>query len=319
MSLHLVLSPDPIGTAGDIDAESEGWPWLAPACPVTRALADATAPAATVLVSPLVRLGLGRLAHELVGPWSPPGSPSRHAGPLGRLLADPSAQVADVAAFVLQLLDPSVAALLDDHPELRRPVGWSRAPLRLLLLALATDDTPAAEQRARELAERLRAAAGERADGFPYRGDDPELVGWLVQIELACLLAAHRRFGSRPLDEEEAASALAAASRLGELLGCGPLPQTPAALGAVIGRRRARLGLTLQGRRLIDQLVRATPRPELEWIGEAARNAAAWEVLPYWARTMVTLQPSWFLRAGLGRPTGELAAEIARLCQPRPA
>lgn len=315
MSLHPIVSPG----SGDVEAAAEPWPLLEPACPATRALADAVAPIATALVSPLVGLGLGRLARDLVEPWTPPGPRSTSAGPFGRLLADPSAQVADVAALVLHLLDPSVAALLDDHPELRRPVGWSRAPLRPLLVALATGDNPGAEQRAQELSDRLRAATGERADGVRYRGDDPDLVEWLVLVELACLLAAHRRFGSRPLREDEAAAVLASASPLGEWLGCGPLPRTPVALGAAVERRRDRLGLTHQGRRLIDELVRAMPRPELEWLGDATRTVAAWEVLPSWARTMVTLQPPWFLRAGLGRPTGEITAEIARLCLPRRA
>lgn len=320
MSLHPLVSAGHAGrSCTDTEETAERWPLLQPAFPATRALVDAAEPVAALFVSPLVRFGLGRLVRDVVEPWTPPGPPLQGEGPLRRLLDDPSAQVADVAALILHLLDPSVAALFDDHPELRRPLGWSRSPLRPVLVALATGDDGAAERSARDLADQLREATGQRPDGTGYRGDDPALVGWLVLVELACLLAAHRRFGSRPLGEEEALAALAAAAPLGELLGCGRLPRTPDALGAAVEGRQARLGLTAQGRRLIDELVRAAPRPELEWLGDATRTAAAWEVLPPWARAMVALQPPWLLRAGLGRPAGGLAAEIARLCQPRRA
>jgi len=305
--------------AGDGGASlgADDWPLVGHACPPGRALAGALerAPLEGV-VATVFGTGLRLLTGDLLAPWSPPGR-GRATSPLGRLLGDPSAQVADVATFVLHLLHPGIAALFADHPELRRQHDWSRSPLLDLLVALGDDGSCGAAAAASDLRDRLRSAVGSRPDGVSYHGDDPELLRWLVLGHLSCLLAAYGRFGPRPLDAEQAADVLAQGAPLAELLGIEPLPKSIDALRRELDTYRPRLGLTTQGRRLLDDLVVASPRPERHWPSDAARTAAAWEVLPAWARSMLGLQAPWPLRAGLGRAIGEVTAELARLCRPR--
>ena len=79
---------------------------------------------------------------------------------------------------------------------------------------------------------RHRHVAGHSDRGLPYHASDPALAAWVHNTLTDSFLTAYRAYGARPCPAADADRYVREQTRVGELLGAAPLPDTAAALSA---------------------------------------------------------------------------------------
>src|SRR6266571_2274070 len=122
--------------------------------------------------------------------------------PVRRVHGDSSMFIGGIRALLLQSLHPLAMAAVAEHSDFRGD-PWGRLQRTSYFLAVTTygaaDDAQAAVDRVRAIHDRVR---GTAPDGTPYVASDPHLLGWVHVAEVDSFLAAHQRYGARPLDAE---------------------------------------------------------------------------------------------------------------------
>ncbi|MGC4174885.1 oxygenase MpaB family protein [Demequina sp.] len=238
--------------------------------------------------------------HNTPGPrWFPPGSAIR------RVHGDASTFVGGLRALLFQSLHPLAMAGVAGHSGYRGD-PWGRLARTSTFLAFTTfgaaDDAQQMVDRVRAAHERVR---GKTADGRSYRASDPHLLTWIHIAEADSFLAAHQRYGERPLDAAGADEYVAQAGRVARALGAVEVPETTAELAEYLEGYRPELEATPAARDTAAFLLKEPPLP---W---AARQpyrllaAGAGALLPPWAREELELGGS------LNRAVGPLAGRIA--------
>jgi uncharacterized protein (DUF2236 family) len=238
--------------------------------------------------------------HGTPGPrWFEPGSAIR------RVHGDASAYVGGLRALLLQSLHPLAMAGVAGHSGYRGD-PWGRLARTSTFLAFTTfgaaDDAQAMVDRVRAAHERVR---GKTPDGRPYRASDPHLLTWVHIAEADSFLAAHQRYGERPLDAAGADEYVAQSGRVAMALGAVDVPRTVAELAQFIDAYRPELETSPAA---LDTAAFLLKEPPLPW---AARQpyrliaSGAVALLPKWARAELNLG------GPLNRAVGPLAGAIA--------
>ncbi|MCK9794431.1 DUF2236 domain-containing protein [Isoptericola sp. 4D.3] len=243
--------------------------------------------------------------HLTPGPrWFPPASP------IGRVHADASMFVGGLRALLLQSLHPLAMAGVAGHSGYRGD-PWGRLERTATFLATTTfgtaDDAQAMVDRVRAVHERVR---GKTPDGRPYRAGDPHLLTWVHAAEADSFLAAHQRFGERPLTAEEADEYVAQAARVARALGAVVVPETVAELRATIDAYRPELEASTAALDTAGFLLREPPLPRAARPPYALLVAGAVSTLPVWARDALDVDTRF--RRLLGGPAGALATRAVR-------
>ena len=132
--------------------------------------------------------------HGTPGPrWFAPDSP------IARVHGDASMFVGGIRALMLQSLHPAAMQGVADHSGYRGDM-WGRLAQVSTYLAMTTFG---AEQDALQIIRAVQRAhesvTGTMPDGTPYAASDPHLLGWVHVAEIDSFLAAHDRYGHRPL------------------------------------------------------------------------------------------------------------------------
>ena len=174
--------------------------------------------------------------HLTEGPrWFPPGSAIR------RVHGDASTFVGGLRALLLQSLHPLAMAGVAGHSGYRGD-PWGRLARTSTFLAFTTFG---AEEDAQAMVDRVRAAhdrvRGKTPDGRPYRASDPHLLTWVHIAEADSFLAAHQRYGERPLDAAGADEYVAQSARVALALGAVEVPRTTSELVEYLDRYRPEL------------------------------------------------------------------------------
>ncbi|WP_407319622.1 oxygenase MpaB family protein [Isoptericola halotolerans] len=243
--------------------------------------------------------------HLTPGPrWFAAGSPVR------RVHADTATFVGGLRALLLQSLHPLAMAGVAGHSGYRGD-PWGRLARTSTFLATTTfataDDAQAMIDRVRAVHERVR---GKAPDGRPYRASDPHLLSWVHVAEADSFLAAHQRYGERPLTPAEADEYVAQSGRVARALGAVVVPETVAELRDVLDAYRPEL---VAGPEALDTARFLLREPPLPWpVRPPYRLLAAGAVslLPVWARDELGLG-GWFDRT-CGGPAGSLAVRAIR-------
>jgi len=243
--------------------------------------------------------------HDTPGPrWFPQGSVIR------RVHGDASMWVGGLRALLLQSLHPLTMAGVAGHSGYRGD-PWGRLERTSTFLAYTTfgaaDDAQALIDRIRAVHERVQ---GKAADGRHYRASDPHLLTWVHIAEADSFLAAHQRYGKRPLSPEQADEYVAQASRVALALGATEVPTTTAELAEFLEAYRPELEATEAARDTAHFLLKEPPLPLAARGPYSLIAAGAVELLPTWAREELGVGGRW--THAVGGPGGALATKAIR-------
>lgn len=236
--------------------------------------------------------------------WFPRGSVIR------RVHGDASMWVGGLRALLLQSLHPLTMAGVAGHSGYRGD-PWGRLERTSTFIAMTTfgagDDAQAMIDHIRSIHERVR---GKAPDGRHYRASDPHLLTWVHIAEADSFLAAHQRYGLRPLDAAGADAYLAQTARVAVALGATEVPTTVAELADAFERYRPELECTDAARDTAHFLLKEPPLPWAARAPYALIAAGAVELLPAWARA--ELGVGGRLTHAIGGPGGALATKAVR-------
>ncbi len=157
---------------------------------------------------------------------------------------------------------------------------------------------------------------GTAADGRPYAANDPHLLEWVHIAELDSFLAAHDRYGERPLVGAERDGYVADAAVVARALGVVEPPETEAALRDRLRSFRPELTGTREARDAARYLLLQPPlpAPARPVYGMIAAGAVA--LMPAWTRRPLRLPWLPISEAVAMRPAGDVVTRTLRWAVP---
>ncbi len=248
-----------------------------------------------------------RRIHQTPGPrWFDEGAAIR------RVHGDASMFIGGMRALLLQSLHPAAMAAVAAHSGYRGD-PWGRLQRTSTFLAMTTFG-PA--RQAEQLIETVRrvheSVRGVTPDGLPYAASDPHLLRWVHVAEVDSFLAAHQRYGERPLDRAGCDEYVAQASRVARALGAEQPPESVAELQRQLEAFRPELRATPAARETAKFLLVRPPIPLPALPPYAALAAGAVAELPRWARRPLHLPDLPLADATLARTGGHAMTRVIR-------
>lgn len=236
-----------------------------------------------------------------------------------RVHADAAMFVGGLRALLLQSLHPLAMIAVAGHSGYRGD-PWGRLQRTGDFLATTTfgtvDDAQEAIDRVRTIHARIR---GRTKSGEPYAASDPHLLAWVHVAEADSFLAAHQRYGAKPLDAAGCDAYVAEVARVGRALGAEDLPATKAELDAALAAFRPELRSTAEARAAARYLLVHPPLPLVARPGYGLLAAAAVSLLPRWARWPLRLPWLPITEATAGRVAGQAVTSTIRWAVTPPA
>jgi uncharacterized protein (DUF2236 family) len=197
--------------------------------------------------------------------------------------------IGGMRALLLQSLHPLAMAGVAQHSDYRRD-PWGRLQRTADFLAATTFGPAAEAQRAVDRVHRVhRRVVGEASDGRPYSANDPHLLEWVHIAELDSFMAAHDRYGERPLVGDERDRYVADVAVVARALGVVDPPETEAALRDRFTAYRAELRGTREARDAARYLLLQPPLPLPARAPYGVIAAAAVALMPAWTRLPLRL------------------------------
>lgn len=220
--------------------------------------------------------------------------------------------VGGVRALLLQSLHPLAMAGVAAHSGFKGD-PWGRLQRTSHFLAVTTFGTA---EDAAAMVRRIRAVhrtvVGTTPDGRPYAASDPHLLRWVHVAEIDSFLAAHQRYGHRPLDATGRDGYVADTARVAEEIGVVDPPRTEAELRAQLAEYRPELESTPEARAAARFMLLSPPLPLLARAPYAAIGAAAVGLLPAWARWKLRVPYLPVTEATVVRAGGEVVTRTIR-------
>ena len=218
--------------------------------------------------------------------------------------------VGGVTALLLQMLHPSALAGVWDHSNFRVDMkGRLRRTARFM--AQTTFAARAEGEAAVATVNRIHShVSGVRADGEPYRANDPHVLAWVHVAGALAFLDAYIRFaepGMAMRDQDRYFDEVAGVARM---LGAEPVPTNRADAEALLTRFRPELVADDRAReiaRIVRDPAHAGPRAAPV---QALIVQAAVDLLPDWARAMHGLRASRLTRPAVDAATFGLASTL---------
>jgi uncharacterized protein (DUF2236 family) len=202
--------------------------------------------------------------------------------------------VAGMAAIVLEMLHPSVAAGVQQQSSYRED-PFRRARTTFGWVITTTFASTAAATRLINAVKRMHGQVnGVRPDGVEYRALDPELIGWVHTCIPWMIMTAYERFHRR-LTPREHDRYLAEQAAIGRMSGADDIPETHRELGEYVEHMRPKLAVTEHTREFMGFLLDAPfgtemPGP-LRPYGKRFQVEAGMTLAPRWAAEMVGFAP----------------------------
>ena len=277
-----------------------------------------------------VRRNLGdRLFARVAGPEGPARRDRIHRtpgerwfsedSPVRQVHGDASMFVGGIRALLLQSLHPLAMAGVTDHSGFEGD-PWGRLQRTSHFLAVTTFGTAADAARMTGAVRRVHeTVVGVAPDGRPYAASDPHLLRWVHVAEIDSFLAAHQRYGARPLDQAGRDRYVAEAGRVAEELGAVDVPRSEADLRARLAAYRTELEASEAARKTARFLLLHPPLPLLARAPYGALSAAAVSLLPRWARRKLVLPYLPLTEAVVVRTAGEVVTRGIRWAMRPPA
>jgi uncharacterized protein (DUF2236 family) len=232
--------------------------------------------------------------------------------PIFRVHGDASMFIGGLRALLLQSMHPLAMAGVATHSDYRND-PWGRLQRTADFLAATTFGSARA---ADEAVARVRAVhnrvTGTASDGRPYSANDPHLLRWVHIAEVDSFLAAHQRFGEKPLDQDERDGYVADTARVARALGVPAPPESERALRDQLRMCRPEMHASKEAKEAARYLVLTPPLPMPARIGYSAIAAAAISTLPRWVRVPLRLPYVPVADVLVGRPLGEAVTRLFR-------
>ena len=244
--------------------------------------------------------------HGTPGPrWFAPDSP------IARVHGDASMFVGGIRAIMLQSLHPAAMQGVADHSGYRGDM-WGRLAQVSTYIAMTTFG---AEQDALQVIRAVQRAhesvTGTMPDGTPYAASDPHLLGWVHVAEIDSFIAAHDRFGHRPLVGPERDEYVAQTAHVAALLGVVDPPTTEGELRATLAAYEPELRGTPAARDAIRFLVWHPDLPLAARPAYLSLVGAAVSLTPESARRELGLPHPPVLDATLDRTVGRALGRLS--------
>ncbi len=262
-----------------------------------------------------------------------PDGPRRHAelfdtdevgwfdgeAPIRRVHADASMFVGGLRALLFQSLHPLAMAGVAQHSDYRSD-PWGRLQRTADFLAATTFGPASEAQRAVDTVHRVHErVVGTASDGRPYAANDPHLLEWVHLAELDSFLAAHDRYGERPLVGDERDRYVADAAVVARALGVIDPPESEAALRARLDWFRPELAGTREARDAARYLLIQPPLPLAARPAYGMIAASAVALMPAWTRFPLRLPWLPVSEAVALRPAGAAITRTIRWATPTSA
>lgn len=232
--------------------------------------------------------------------------------PIRRVHADASMFVGGLRALLFQSLHPRAMAGVAQHSDYRTD-PWGRLQRTADFLAATTFGPASQAERAVEIVHRVHdRVVGVTRDGEPYAANDPHLLRWVHVAELDSFLAAHDRFGERPLRSAERDRFVADSAVIARALGVLTPPLTERELRDQIDAFRPELRGTREARDAARYLLIQPPLPMAGRPAYGMIAAAAVSLMPVWTRWPLRLPWMPVSEATLGRAAGDAVTRTLR-------
>jgi uncharacterized protein (DUF2236 family) len=232
--------------------------------------------------------------------------------PIRRVHGDVSMLDGGLRALLLQSLHPLAMAAVAAHSGYRGD-PWGRLQRTGHFLAVTTygpaQDAQAAVDHVRAVHGRVR---GKAPDGTPYAASDPHLLRWVHVTEVDSFLAAHQRYGARPLDAAGCDAYVADMAQVAVRLGVIDPPSTVDELRDALAAYRPELRGTREARQAARFLLVNPPLPVLLRPAYGVLGAAAVGLLPWWARWPLRLPYLPIAEATVVRASGDALTRTIR-------
>ena len=143
-----------------------------------------------------------------------------------RVLGDAAVFIGGIRALIVQSAHPEVAAGVEDHSTYRAdPLG------RLSRTSVYVTETtygamPEVEGAVATVRQAHRPIRGTSERQLRYNANTPQLAAWVHNVLTDSFLAAHQAFGPQALSTADADRFVSEQTKVGELLGAAPLPDT---------------------------------------------------------------------------------------------
>lgn len=233
-----------------------------------------------------------------------------------RVHGDASMFIGGMRALLFQSLHPLAMAGVADHSDYQHD-PWGRLQRTADFLAATTFGPASQAQAAVDVVHRVHErVVGTAPDGRPYAANDPHLLGWVHLAELDSFLAAHDRYGERPLVGDERDEYVAQSAVIARALGVIDPPESVAELRAELRRYRPELRGSRAAR---DAAAYLLVRPPLPIAGRAPYGlicAGAVALMPVWTRLPLRLPWLPISEAIALRPGGALVTRTMRWALP---
>lgn len=212
-----------------------------------------------------------------------------------------SMMVGGMAALLLQMLHPHALRGVLDHSTFRSDLhGRLRRTARFIAITTYGDQDDAAAAIARVNAIHLK-VKGTLPDGTPYSATDARVLAWVHVTEALCFLAAYVRYVRPSMPRAEQDEYFRQFAQIARALHADPVPETRAEAEALVQSMRPELESSAEAREVAELITRGQTRGAAGMVQPALAAAAA-DLLPPFARTMLGLQPP-----GLGAIPAHLA------------
>jgi uncharacterized protein (DUF2236 family) len=173
-------------------------------------------------------------AHPLARTLGYPGDPGLF-GPGSMtwpVAGDTAVFVGGIRALLVQAAHPEVAAGVAQHSRYRQDPLGRLTRTAAYVTATSFGAMPEVSRALAIVRGRHRPVAGHSDRGLPYDASDPALSAWVHNTLTDSFLTAYRVYGAQPCPPADADRYVREQTRVGELLGAEPLPDTAAALSA---------------------------------------------------------------------------------------
>lgn len=143
-----------------------------------------------------------------------------------RVLGDAAVFVGGIRALVVQSAHPEVMAGVEDHSSYRIDTLGRLSRTSVYVTETTYGAMPEVEAAVEVVRRAHRPVTGTSSRGRAYSASRPEMAAWVHNVLTDSFLAAYQAFGPERLSAADADRFVAEQTRIGELLGAAPLPDT---------------------------------------------------------------------------------------------
>jgi len=228
----------------------------------------------------------------------------------------PSMLIGGVGSLFFQMLHPYAMAGVAQHSRYQEDALGRLLSTANFINATTYGSKSSAEAAIARVLNVHRFVHGVADDGTPYDANDPHLLLWVQCAEISMFLRAYRRFGQRPLTDDDADRYVLEMAPLAHDLGLDDAPRTVEELNATLRSFRPELRLCADGQMARDFIIHGVIKTRLQRGVFHLMVLSSWRLLDPWAQELLDVHPSALLDHAVIRPATRAMCFFMRLAVP---